>query len=331
MTRLPRIRSLLILLTGFMVPEIHAPGQEPSFSQIFCNLSLLNPAYAGATGNHEGGLEYRNQWPDMGKAYITEAIYYNQPVSMIHGGAGLYAVNDKQANGLFNRLQISALYSYQIQFRNEITVNAGLEASWIRRSLNPSSLLLPYMINGSGTLPSSEVLTTQPRSFPDFSVGGIGSYKSWYGGISVHHLLAPDEISGGATEVKLNRTVNFLTGVNITIASGSLSRPGIILSPALFAQYSKGLSELVYGSYCTREPVFFGIWLRHFFPQFSNSAVSFQGGFLVSYFRLLYSYDLLLRSGSGLPGSGIHEVTLSYRMPYKAKRKKIKAIKCPKI
>ena len=331
MARKQLISVIVPLLVLWFSPEGAITGQEPSFSQLFCNLAYLNPAYAGATGNREGGLAYRNQWPDMGNAYITYGAYYNQPVELIHGGAGLYIVNDRQANGLFNRMQISGLYSYQLQFRNELTVNAGLECSWIRRSLNPSSLLLPDMISGNGTIPSSEVLNSQPHSFPDFSLGFIGSFKSWFGGLSVHHLLAPNEIESPQLNVKLDRTVNLLVGTNINFSEGSLSQPVIVLSPALYAEYRTGQAELVYGAYFTRDPIFFGLWIRHFFPQFSNSAASLQAGYQFSYFRIVYSYDLLLRTGSGIPRSGIHEVTLSYRMPYKAKRKKIRAIKCPNI
>lgn len=309
----------------------YASGQEPLFSQVFNNLQALNPAYAGSTGIYNGGLIYRNQWPDMGNAYITYAAYYNQPVEFIHGGAGVYVVNDRQADGLFNRLQASIIYSYQVQFRNDLTFNAGLEATLIRRSISPSSLLLPDMISGSGTIPSSEVLAAGSRSFPDFSAGVVGSYHSMYFGFSIHHLLAPAEVQTAANTLLLYRKYSFLAGTNIEITSHSPSIPGITISPAIMADIQPQASNIYYGSYLLRNPVFFGLWIRHSLPEISNTIISLQAGYNFNFLRLTYSYDVFTRMSSGIPRSGIHELSLSFRSPYEAKRKKIRAIKCPKI
>ncbi|PLX20501.1 MAG: hypothetical protein C0597_04085, partial [Marinilabiliales bacterium] len=66
--------------------------------------------------------------------------------------------------------------------------------------------------------------------------------------------------------------------------------------------------------------------------QFKFTGVVLMLGYITDYSTFAYSYDVPFYLG-GISGiiSGAHEVTFLYKFMYKSKRKKIKAIKCPKI
>ncbi len=305
--------------------------QDPLSSQLFTNLLNLNPAYAGSTQNIHAGLGYRNQWPEFGAAYTSYAAYYDQPVEAVHGGLGLHISDDRQGSGAFNRLQASFIYSYEIQLERYFTFNLGLEAAVVRNSVNTSNLVFADMIAGSIPQSSGEILNIAPYTFPDFSFGGIGSYRNHYFGFAIHHLFTPNENPLNPYGVKLGRKFSILAGTNIEISSNSPSKSGITISPAVYADFQNKAMRLVYGSYISYSTVFAGLWMKHEIENIGNSSISLHLGYSFSYVRLCYSFDYLFLSSAGLSHSGIHEVSLSFRFPHEAKRKKIEAIKCPKI
>jgi type IX secretion system PorP/SprF family membrane protein len=323
---------LTCLLINCLAGMIQAfSQQDPLPSQLFTNLLILNPAYAGSTENLHAGIAYRNQWPELGNAYINYSAYYDQPVELLHGGLGLNISDDRQGSGLFNSLQASFIYSYEIQLQRYFTFNLGLESSIVRNSLNTSGIVLPDMISGSTPSPPDELLNIAPQTFPDFSFGAIGSYRNHYFGFAIHHLFTPNENPLDPGGIRLNRRYSILAGTNIELSSNSPSKSVITISPAVYADYQDKSMRLVYGSYVSYSSVFLGLWLKHELENISNSSMSFHIGYSFSFVRLCYSFDYLWLSSEGLSHSGIHTASLSFRFPHEAKRKKIQAIKCPKI
>jgi type IX secretion system PorP/SprF family membrane protein len=305
-------------------------GQEdPLSSQLFTNLINLNPAYAGSTENIHAGLGYSNQWPEFGNAYINYSAYYDQPVEFIHGGLGISISEDRQGAGLFNRFQAGFIYSYEIQLKRYFTFNLGLESAIVNNSLNTSGVILPDMISVTG--PPTEVLNIGSHTYPDFSFGALGSYRDYYFGFALHHLLSPIENADVQGGIKLARKFSLLAGTNIELSSDNPTKGGITLSPAIYTDYQYNYIRLVYGSYISYSSAFFGLWLKNQLTEIKNSAISFHIGYSLLFARLCYSYDYLLLSNGGLSHSGVHEFSLSFRFPHEAKRKKIQAIKCPKI
>ena len=103
---LMRKTVLLILITALVKNGL---AQDPNFSQFFVSPLTLNPALTGKfNGNFRVAGNYRNQWPEISKAFITSTISFDMPIlkgkisELDTWGVGVMAMTDKTANGVLN-------------------------------------------------------------------------------------------------------------------------------------------------------------------------------------------------------------------------------------
>ena len=72
-------RIQILILTVVFTNAVYA--QDPSFSQFFASPLTLNPALTGKfNGDLRAAGNYRNQWPDVNRAYITSTISVDLPI-----------------------------------------------------------------------------------------------------------------------------------------------------------------------------------------------------------------------------------------------------------
>ena len=90
-------------------------------------------------------------------------------------------------------------------------------------------------------------------------------------------------------------------------------------------------SKINLGLYLNKKYLSTGLWIKTN-TDFNLTGCVLMLGYITEYSTFAYSYDVPFYLG-GLSGviSGGHEVTFLYKFMYKSRRKKIKAIKCPKI
>ena len=94
------------LLIGF---NNDIKAQDPAFSQFFANPLYLNPAMAGTNICPRVSLNHRNQWPGIGKTYVTYSASYDQYVDKLGGGLGFSVAKDVAGAGNLNTTHISCL------------------------------------------------------------------------------------------------------------------------------------------------------------------------------------------------------------------------------
>jgi type IX secretion system PorP/SprF family membrane protein len=330
---MPRYLTKLALITTiFVLRTAWLEAQDFYFSQFYFNLIALNPAYSGETGERAAVLTYRNQWPGSNAQYVTYNAGYDQPSQFLHGGIGFLVSRDEQGGGILNRHTIDAQYAYHLEVNREISLNAGFQAGLVQKSLNTTGLVLPDMLDPStgNIIPGSEQVASQQKIFPDFSFGMVAGYKNFYGGIVLSHLTRPQESFSGRG-VPLNRKLTVHAGGNINLEGRYGNDEGLFLSPNIIFQQQGSFKQLNYGFYLSKNSILAGFWVRqNLSPKLD--ALIFSTGVNIGNARLGYSYDL------NIPGNGIkmktygaHEVTFRLQFQYNVKRKKYKAIKCPKI
>ena len=94
------IIRIALLVFGFTSLVNTANAQDPAFSQFYSNPLYLNPAFAGANngGCPTATLNYRDQWPGIGRTYVTYSASYDQHVDALGGGLGVIVAQDKSGS-----------------------------------------------------------------------------------------------------------------------------------------------------------------------------------------------------------------------------------------
>ena len=198
-----------IILLFFLTNAVSA--QDPSFSQFFASPLTLNPAL---TGKFNGDLRvadnYRNQWPDVNKAYITSTVSMDLPI--LQGslpeddrwGIGMMAMTDKTANGILtsNYIALSTAYHKAIDENGMHQISVGFQGTYANKTLDGPRLHFLDGLQVDGTwLPSAtepvnlEVVTAD---YFDMNAGILynGSFNgsnAVYVGASMYHLNQPRE------------------------------------------------------------------------------------------------------------------------------------------
>jgi len=235
-------------------------AQDPNFSQFFVSPLTLNPALTGKfNGNLRVAGNYRDQWPEISKAYITSTVSVDAPImrSKLSDidtlGVGLMAMTDKSANGILsgNFIAVSTSYHKGLDEDGLHSIGIGFQGSYTNKRLDGSKLnfLDELDENGGWTIPSSEPIDnrTVNTSYFDFSVGGLynGStdgYNNFYLGVSAYHINRPKESFTGDIFYQLNPRVTFNAGGSLPLEDRSRT----IYASALYSKQG-GATNVVIG------------------------------------------------------------------------------------
>ncbi|HPS62874.1 MAG TPA: type IX secretion system membrane protein PorP/SprF [Bacteroidales bacterium] len=326
-----RIAFLLFILPCTCLKLL---AQDPEFSQFYANPLYLNPALAGATVCPKANGNYRNQWPAIGKAFVTYNISYDQYVATLHGGLGAVVTADRAGGGNLNATSISLMYAYKFNISTHLQASGALKVGYYQRRLNWGNLQFEDMIDPvlGFTLPTSE---KQPDNLsvgvPDFSTGiFLGYDELFYGGIAVDHLTQPKVgfYTDNKTQLHMKFTIHAGSVINLHKNGSATDEREFSLSPNILYQQQFQFHQLNVGLYLTVDPVIAGLWFRH---NFENAdALIPMLGLHYKNLRIGYSYDFTISRLKGASG-GAHEVSASWQFPCLEKRRHIRAIKCPRF
>ena len=88
---LRNILRLYLVIASIVLITNESKAQDPAFSQFYANHLYLNPAFAGAKndGCPTASLHYRDQWPGIGRTYVTTSVSWDQHIESIGGGLGI--------------------------------------------------------------------------------------------------------------------------------------------------------------------------------------------------------------------------------------------------
>ena len=306
-----------------------ANAQDPAFSQFYANPLYLNPAFAGASadGCPRATLNYRDQWPGIGRTYVTYSVSYDQHIDGIGGGLGIIVAQDRSGNGNLNTSHASLLYSYHLEVNREFSIKAGFEASYRMISLDWSNLTFGDMIDPKyGFIyPTGEDIANNATSvnFPDFSAGFIGYSENLFFGFAAHHLTQPDQ--GFISESQLPTKITAHIGGNIPLSR--YSRNTTIISPNFLYQKQQDFQQYNYGLYVNRGPIVGGLWARHSVKNVDSFIL--MVGLIQEAFKFGYSYDITLSKLKNSNTLGAHELSFTLFMPCRSKSKSFNTISCP--
>ena len=161
-----------IYLILFIFFSVSIQSQDPLFTQFFSNALQLNPALAGRDLSPRFHTTYRNQWPEINNAFVTYNIEYDQFSDKLHGGVGFQLLHDKSGNGSLNTTAFSTMYSYQAILNQKWTINFGLKASFVQKSLDWGNVIWGDQIDPSqGVINPTQQAQGNNGLYVDFSSG----------------------------------------------------------------------------------------------------------------------------------------------------------------
>jgi len=324
--------AVCLSVSGFFTVR-HVSGQDASFSQFFAGQMHLNPAFAGSHDEPTVSVTFRDQWPGLGSSYITYGLFYDQPVDLIHGGIGLIVMNDRQAGGVVQRMQAALIYSYHLQVSREWFVHAGLQAACLRKQINTGALVFPDMIDPLTGIqfPTGEIIDDHATSMLDFSTGILTSYRSFFGGIALHHLTRPNEAYNKSQTIRLHMRLSLQAGMNLYTGGLREDPRTLVITPHLLLERQMRYWQMVIGVNALKAPFLAGLRFRQDRLRGFDSFILMAGASFTRW-TAAYSYDITLpRYGVQRPLSGAHEISLSLGFSYPEKSKRVRAIKCPRI
>lgn len=328
---LKNISKILIAISAFLFISNTAKAQDPAFSQFYANPLYLNPAFAGASpkGCPRANLNYRDQWPGLGRTYVTTSASWDQHINGIGGGLGVIVLNDRAGSGNLTTSHASLLYSYHLEVNRKFAVKAGFEASYKEIRLDWSDLTFGDMIDSQyGFIyPTQEDIANNKTniSFPDFSAGILGYSENFFFGFAAHHLTSPNQ--GFISESELPTKITAHIGGNF---SWNKYRNNVTtVSPNFLYQRQQDFQQFNYGVYVNRGPIAGGLWAR-------NSAKNFDSfilmvGLIQETFKFGYSYDITVSSLKNSNTLGAHELSFTLFMPCRSRSKSYNTISCPQF
>lgn len=215
-------KIISILVSGFWLLASEVFSQDVHFAQLNETPLLLNPALTGVyDGFYRGIINYRNQWPSMGKPYSTFMASFDAPLAKKYKGGyfglGAYLYSDKAGDSKFGTTQANLSVSTILPTNNSGgRVSFGLLAGFVQKSLSLDGIQWPNQYNGynydAGITPN-ESLGKHSFSYVDVGAGmnyetvkrtstidGSNTNRFVIGGSFSHATFPLQKFSPGSTE-----------------------------------------------------------------------------------------------------------------------------------
>jgi type IX secretion system PorP/SprF family membrane protein len=325
------ISKIIIAVSACLFISNSAKAQDPAFSQFYANPLYLNPAFAGATtgGCPRANLNYRDQWPGIGRTYVTTSASWDQHINAIGGGLGVLVSQDRAGAGNLNTTHASLLYSYHLDVSRSFAVKAGFEASYRMINLDWESMTFGDMIDPQyGFIyPTNEKIENYDRSknFPDFSAGLLGYSENFFVGFAAHHLTQPTQ--GFISESQLPTKLTAHIGGNFALNRYKNSTTTI--SPNFLYQRQHNFQQFNYGVYVNKGPIVGGLWARNSLKNFDSFILML--GMIQETFKFGYSYDITVSNLKNSNTLGAHELSFTLFMPCRSRSRSFNTLSCPQF
>ena len=319
--------SVALSLLQSVLP-VTAVAQDAVYSQFMFDALSVNPGLAGINDYYKLSGGFRDQWVQVNHAYVTYFASYDQKIEPISSGMGLQVYRDV-AGGIYSRTSAELFYNYQIKLANDFVVSPGLQLALVQRAMNamPLDNNIPQYAIDQGY--AGEEFGSRSKVFPDFGFGVVVNYSDRYSlGIAAHHLNAPVET---LSEINQKRTPMSLSAHFISyfpLPFGMFDRYRIVLSPGVYYRQQQYQNFFSVGMNIAYDPVFVGVWMRAA-SGFNPESTIFLAGLEQTNYRIVYSYDYKLANSRGeFPGTGAHEIVLTWKI---IPKEKMRTIKCSKF
>lgn len=326
----------LAFLSFFGLNESKA--QDFQFSQYHESPLYLNPAFTGLGKMHRIAINSRIQWPNLPKAYLTNAISYDYNLDHLSSGFGLMLTRDVAGSGNLGNTNASFLYSYRVAIGKKLVLSTGLQFAYNFTGLNQNGLTLgDQLLDNRGVSFDSELDNIHKIQYFDFSGGMLAYSEMLWGGFALQHMTEPEvSLIGDSNPLLMKLSIH--GGIRIPLYRGPKKMDNISsIAPSFVYKRQGSNDQLDVGFNWHYDPISAGLWYRGVpFKKtnpneqlYDRDALIFKFGLLFPDFQVGYSYDFTLSELGGASG-GAHEISIIFDFEAQLKKKRKKQfIPCP--
>lgn len=332
------IRKLYLLLfsLGLCFSDV-TQAQDAVFSQFYAAPLHLNPAMIGFGIKPRIVLNYRNQYPSFGNAFITTNLSYDRHIPKINSSVGMSLLADRTGGGIYNTYLLTLYYAYQLHLNENLALKAGAEVSYLNKNLDWGKVILNDMINpltGQAVIPTTESIPPSENIHrADFGFGVVAYSDKTYIGASVKHVTQPnlDFTSVADNDNRLKMRTSLHLGHTFYVGKEKFQKSRMYLSPNLLLVNQGRFNQATLGLFAGKSILYGGLQYRH---TFRNSAAFITTlGVRAGIFQFGYSYDFNLARIQ--TNAGAHEFSLIIDFgnteAAKNEMKRQKGAQCPTI
>ncbi|MCT4644238.1 MAG: PorP/SprF family type IX secretion system membrane protein [Carboxylicivirga sp.] len=319
------MRKIITILLLFF--SLILKAQDPHFSQFYANPLYLSPSLAGSTNGGRLIMNYRNQWPEVSRAFSTYSVSFDNFFSKFNSGIGFYLIQDRAGSAGLTTTNAAFQYSYNLILSDYWQVIPAVQFAYGNKAVDFSKAIFPDQPpkSGGGSGSFDRLSNEQVHYIDIASSVFLYSPKYWIG-LTVDHLAKPNYTFMNE-DAKAELKYTFFGGMNIW----SERRRNVAeraFSASFRYQRQDKFNQFDLGVYWHNSPLEIGVWYRGL-PLFNNaeksSAVNQDAIIaLLAYdlgpVRVGYSYDITIGS-LGWSTAGAHELSLIFEFNQRARFK----------
>lgn len=307
----------VIQICFFLVFNSQIYGQDVAFTQFLSSPSGLNPAFTGNSCYSLLSLNYRNHVPAQQSNFVTYSLFYDQPIQVIKGGAGVHFFLDQV--GSFSQLNFGGSNAVTINLTKDYSLATGFQYDLFQSRINTDDFVFDD--------PTEVVQSNSSKVKVDLSIGTLLFDDQKFIGIKVGHLTQPSlSLNGSKGNLySLKRVYSIHAGWNIPLDKNAYKNKTFVV-PLINFMHQDNSNIIISGAYLRTAYYMFGIFYRNNL-NFETSALSVLLGVRFNNYKLAYSYDWSL-SKYGYSDFGAHEISFSYFFETNSSKMKYKAINC---
>ncbi|MEM9051760.1 MAG: type IX secretion system membrane protein PorP/SprF [Bacteroidota bacterium] len=322
------------LLGLFVTSCLQSKSQDQQYTQFYAAPMLLNPAFAGTSIQSRVAMNYRNQWPQLPRAFVSYNFSFDHFFADVKSGVGLNVSHDRAGTGALTYTNVSLQYAYEFNVTRKVSIRPAITVGYGSNFLDIDRLTfgdqLARQDDGVATLdPDRARFQQDPVAYPDFGAGLLIYAEKFWLGASVFHINEPVQSLIGSESV-LPRRLSAHGGIRLKLSEvGAFSKRQFIV-PAFNYQLQGLFDQLDIGFYYEYDPIVIGLWYRGLpgLKQNANQtinqdAIAVLVGYEINNMQIGYSYDLTVSSLTPNSG-GAHELSIIMEFASKKSKKKNK-------
>jgi type IX secretion system PorP/SprF family membrane protein len=296
-----QMKISLVLLVLLNICTFTANGQQdPQVSQHMFNHLMVNPGFAGNSGEINLMLLNRQQWVGFPGAPVTSVFQTDGALKLIGDRDGLGFTVVKDAIGYESNVSFGINYAYRFKLGSG-HLGCGFSAGMMNKNLTPGWTATPGgdLVDGSDpSLPKQEVNGV----LTDFGAGLFYRHQKYYLAISSTHLNQPSFDFEETGHYSLRRHYYLTGGYNKEMADDRF-----LVQPSFFVKSDGSTSQVDLDLLLRYNKRFWGgIGYR-----IKDAVVLFLGFEMLNGLKIGYSYDLNTSVISSY-NTGSHELFVSY-------------------